>query len=49
MVERLRHLKITAEIDTNKDTYRKTFELGYDDTVEEIIEAMNEWIEANLP
>ncbi len=48
-MEHLRSLKITVEIDTNKGTYTEIFTLEEDETVEELLQQVEDWIEVNLP
>ena len=48
-MEKLIKLKLTAEIDTNKDTYTKTFSDKEFGNVEETFKAMKKWVEGNLP
>jgi len=48
-METLKRFKVTAEIDTNKDTYHKSFTDEEHGNVEEAIKAMKKWVEGNLP
>ena len=45
-MERLRSIKINVEIDTNKATYKESFELGDEETRDALDERVKHWIES---
>lgn len=46
MAERIRTVSIHVEIDTNKRTYKKTFDLVDDETTDELIARAKAWADA---
>ena len=46
MAERLRSVKITVEIDTNKTTYRKTVEQGEDESFKDLVEQIRTYFDS---
>lgn len=48
-MERLHSVKVVVEIDTNKDTYVETFELGETQSVSDLMKEVDEWLEEWIP
>ncbi len=42
-MESVRTVNVTVEVDTNKATYKETFEVSEDDALEDVIEAAHAW------
>lgn len=48
-MERLRHISILVEVDTNKKTHYVRMEPDEDETIEQFVQRVREWIEERLP
>ena len=49
LMENLHSITIDVEIDTNKATHTKKFELESDETTEQLFERVREWMEDHEP
>jgi len=48
MVEIIRSITVSVEIDTNKATYSKTFRCGEGESLDELMERATEWAHDQL-
>lgn len=48
-MEHLHEVVLTATINTNKGTYKETFRLEEDESVDELLKRSNQWVREHLP